>query len=332
MKHLQPLLILLTISCAIFSCQKEYSVENNTVTNSASAQWSFTEGTVQFKGPIDTVAVDTLPNNSKILSIRGHSSDNRDEIALEIFAVDLKPGTYKIPYCLFAYMRSGVLLYQTHQTLVDSFTIIITKLDSTGITGSFRGKAFDTASVDKNIVEGKFSAVFKSNTPVPPASTDSGQVVLWSKAGCGGGTSTTPINAINVSVGGKNGQITRFIASPPTTCDPPGTFSIKLPVGTYPMVAKCGTDSITGMITVVKNGCVKVQIDFSDPQATGDYFPVTPNSNWSYLYQNSSADDTLYTFSTGNTTQLGGKTYNIFTNTDGVSKDSSYYRKSGNTY
>ncbi|GAC1428627.1 MAG: hypothetical protein NVSMB7_05410 [Chitinophagaceae bacterium] len=328
MNYLQRLLTLIAISFAVFSCQKEYSVENHPGGGNASAQWSFSEGSAQFKGPIDTVSVDTL-GNSKILTINGHSSDNKEEIALEIFGTDLKVGTYKTPYCLFAYMRSGILIYQTNQTAVDSFTINITKLDSTGITGTFNGKAYDTAKVGKTIVEGKFSAVFKTSKPPAPASADSGQVVLWSKAGCGGGTSTSPIS---VSVGTKTGQITQFFATEPTTCDPAGTFSIKLPVGTYPLVAKCGADSIKGTVTVTKNTCTKVQVDLTAPQTTGDYFPMTTASNWSYLYEGGTPADTLYTLSTGNTKVLGSQTYYLFTNNDGLSRDTSYYRKSGNTY
>jgi len=325
MKYLQRLLLLSAISFGIFSCQKEYSVENNTGGSNVTAQWSFKEGGIEFKGPIDTAGVDSI-GTYKIFSINGHSNDKKDLINLEFFGTDLKVGTYKTPYCLFAYSRNGVITYQTNQTAIDSFTIIVTKLDSTGVIGSFSGKAWDSTKTYKTIVDGKFSAVFKTSTP--PASTDSGQVVLWSKAGCGGGTSTTPIN---VSVNGKAGQITQFNANEPTTCDPAGRFFVKLPVGTYPWVAKCGTDSVSGTVTVTKGGCTKVLVDFTAP--TGDYFPVTTNSNWTYQHQGSTADDTLLVTSKGTQKPFGGKSYYIFSNNyGGNGSDSSYYRKDPGLY
>ncbi len=325
MKYLQRLIVLFTISAAIFSCQKEYSIENPTGSNTPTAQWEFKEAGVQFKGPVDTVAVDTI-GTYKFLTINGRSTDGNSQITLQVFGADLKVGTYKTPFSLFAYLTAGNPVYQTDQTATDSFTITITKIDTTGVTGTFSGNAL-SGNNGKKIVDGKFNAVFKRATPVPPSSTDSGQVVLWSKAGCGGGTSTSPIA---VTVGGKAGSITKFLAAEPTTCDPAGAYFVKLPVGTYPWVAKCGTDSVTGTVTVTKGGCTKQEVNFS-AAITGDYFPTTLKSNWSYLYENSTPDDTLYTVSAG-VKSIGASSYSVFTNTDGSSKDSSYYRKTPGSY
>lgn len=327
MKYLQRLCILLTISLAVFSCQKEYSVENNGGNTSASAQWSFTEGSAQFKGPVDTVAIDTV-GGYKFLTLNGHSTDNKDQITLQVFGSDVKAGTYKTPFSLFAYLRNGNVLYQTNQTAIDSFTIVITRLDSTGISGTFSGKAYDSAKNYKTIVDGKFSSVFKVSTPIPPVSTDSGNVVIWSKAGCGGGTSTSPIS---ISVGTSSGQITQFFPSEPTTCNPAGAFSVKLPVGTYPLVAKCGSDSLTGTVTVIKNGCTKVQVDLTGSTAANDYFPLTAGSNWANLYEGGAPGDSTYTVSTGQTLTAGANTYNIFGYTDYKYQynDTLYYRKDG---
>ena len=326
MKYLQRLLVLLTISTAIFSCQKEYSIENPGGIVNTSAQWEFKEGGVQFKGPIDTASIDTI-SNYKFLTIIGRSDDGSSQITLQVFGADLKVGTYKTPFSLFAYIKGGTPVYQTDQTATDSFTIVITKVDINGVTGTFSGKALNGTS-GKTIVDGKFSAVLKpAGPPVTPGPADSGQVLLWSKAGCSGGV----ITPINVSVSNKTGQITQFVTTEPGTCNPAGAFSVKLPVGTYPWVAKCSTDSVTGTVTVTKDGCTKQEVNFA-AVPTADYFPMTTNSNWSYLYAASTPDDTLYTLSTGNTKLLSGKTYSLFTNTDGVTKDTSFYRKSGNTY
>jgi hypothetical protein len=331
MKYLQRLFIFLTLSAAVFSCSKEYSLENHNGNTSSTAQWSFTEGSAQFKGPIDTVAIDTV-GTYKFLTINGHSADKTEQITLQVFGTDVKVGTYKTPFSLFAYLKDGKIIYQTNQTLVDSFTIVISKLDSTGIEGTFSGKTYDsTKTIYKTIVDGKFASVFKTANPVPPVSADSGQVVLWSKSGCGGGT-----GPVTVSVGTKSGTISQFFGTEPTTCDPAGAFSVKLPVGSYPLVATCGGDSITGTVTVVKNACTKVLIDLTGlATPVADYFPTTKNSNWSYLDENSTPGDTIYTLSTGLTGTLSGSTqiYNLFTDDYGPgSKDSAFYRKASGTY
>lgn len=316
MKYLHRLIALVLISAGIFSCQKEYSIENPTGTNSLNGQWEFKEGGVQFKGTIDTVSVDTI-NTYTFFTLVGRSDDGSAQMTLQVFGKDLKPGTYKTPFSLFAYIKGGTPVYQTDQTATDSFTIVISKADSTGISGTFNGKASG-----KTIVDGKFSAPLKhSGTNPPPASTDSGQVVLWSKALCTGG------GPINVTVNGKAGQITKLLAAEPTTCDPAGTYFIKLPVGTYPWVAKCGADSVSGMVTVTKGGCAKTEVNFAAPP-TGDYFPMTAGSYWKYLWEGYA--DTLLTTSLGNIKTFNTKQYYEFNNTDGdVQNDyKSYYRKS----
>ncbi|MEO6314165.1 MAG: hypothetical protein ABIU63_06610 [Chitinophagaceae bacterium] len=326
MKYLQRLFVLIIASAAIFSCQKEYSVEIP-VGGNPSAQWEFKEAGVQFKGSIDSASIDTIATY-KFMTLIGRSADGASQITLQVFGADLKPGTYRTPFSLFAYIKGGTPTYQTDQTSVDSFTIVITKIDSFGITGTFSGKAL-SGTESKAIVEGKFSAVLKGGGGVTPAPTDSGQVILWSKAGCGGGTSTTPIA---VTIGNQPGQITSFYAAEPSGCTAAGAFIVKLPAGNYPWVAKCGTDSISGTVAVTKDGCTKAEVDFSAPRV-GDYFPVTANSNWSYLAEGGSPADTLYVRSSGSTKVFGGNNYNLFVNDYGTAgSDSSYYWKSGNTY
>ncbi|HTE09954.1 MAG TPA: hypothetical protein VK645_03275 [Chitinophagaceae bacterium] len=326
MKYLQRLLVLLTISAAIFSCQKEYSIENPGGIVNTTAQWEFKEGGVQFKGPIDTASIDTI-SNYKFLTIIGRSDDGSSQITLQVFGADLKVGTYKTPFSLFAYIKGGTPVYQTDQTATDSFTIVITKADINGVTGTFSGKALN-GTTGKTIVDGKFSAVLKpAGPPVTPGPADSGQVLLWSKAGCAGGV----ITPINVSVSNKTGQITQFVTTEPGTCNQAGAFSVKLPVGTYPWVAKCSSDSVTGTVTVTKDGCTKQEVNFA-AVPTGDYFPMTTNSNWSYLFEASTPDDTLYILSTGVTKPYAPGTFNLFTNDYGTGKDSSYYRKTSGSY
>ena len=114
MKYLQRLFILLTVSAAIFSCQKEYSIENPTGSNTPTAQWEFKEAGVQFKGPVDTAMIDTIITPTvvyKFLTINGHSEDGSSQITLQVFGADLKVGTYKTPFSLFCLFKRRCYAY-----------------------------------------------------------------------------------------------------------------------------------------------------------------------------------------------------------------------------
>jgi hypothetical protein len=67
---------------------------------------------------------------------------------------------------------------------------------------------------------------------------------------------------------------------------------------------------------------------------SGDYFPTTANSNWSYEF-NGDPTDTLYRKAISTTKTAIGNTYNIFMETDDASQgfdSSGYYRKSNGSY
>lgn len=67
------------------------------------------------------------------------------------------------------------------------------------------------------------------------------------------------------------------------------------------------------------------------PVTSGDYFPTTDNSNWTYT--NSATDDTSHVKVEATDRHLEGKNYRIFTNTYGPDdKDSSFFRKGGGIY
>jgi len=333
MRYLQHLLVLTGAVLVFFSCQKEYSVENGQGTNNGTAQWSFKDSlSATYKGPVDTAFIDGV-GNLKILTVEGHSDDGRDLITLQVFATEIKTGSFSTPSSAFDYSRNGQTVYKTENGSIGDFTIVITAIDSFNVTGTFSGKVKDAGGATRTLKDGKFTGKFKGGSVnPPPTGADSGSVVLWSKSGCGGGTSTTPIS---VSLNGKNGQITSFMAAEPTTCDPAGTFFAKLPVGSYTWKAKCGVDSISGTVSVTKNICSKVEVNFAAPPP-GDYFPTTTGSNWTYELISSDAPttiDTLYVLSTGSTKTYGGNLYNLFRNDYGpYGADTSLYRKGGGIY
>jgi len=169
MKHIKQALICFSaLALVFFGCKKEYSYEvpgGGGV--GGSYQWSFTEGTNSFKGPMDTAYLDTLGTLHQ-LNITGRSSDNKDIISLQIFADTIQVGSYQTDRCSFDYLRSGVALYRSDLTAIGQFTVSITAMDSISITGTFSGTALDTGKVKKTITDGKFKVKFKSHTTPPP--------------------------------------------------------------------------------------------------------------------------------------------------------------------
>ncbi|MBC7903517.1 MAG: hypothetical protein H7Y27_08840, partial [Gemmatimonadaceae bacterium] len=157
-------------------------------------------------------------------------------------------------------LDNGAVVYESDITAIGQFTIVISKIDSIGVSGTFSGKVKDSNGNPKDVVNGKFNAKFKTSAVTPPAGD--GQLTLWSKAGCSPGAT-----AIQVSVNGSNGTITSFQAAEPA-CATAGTYTVTLPAGTYTWTATCGAVTITGSVTVTAGGCTRGQVDFTAPVAT----------------------------------------------------------------
>ena len=108
----------------------------------------------------------------------------------------------------------------------------------------------DANNASKNITGGKFTAKFK--TSKPPAT---GQVTLWAKQLCSG-------SAIKVFVGRDSANITAVTATEPTSCGATGNATFTLPAGSYIWKAICGTNEVTGNISVLANTCIKQEVSF----------------------------------------------------------------------
>ena len=64
---------------------------------------------------------------------------------------------------------------------------------------------------------------------------------------------------------------------------------------------------------------------------SGDYFPTTANSNWTYQ-RGTNPDDTSTVLRTGISQTFGGKSYSVFLNDGGIGIDTTRYRKAGGSY
>lgn len=166
MMLLRKLLGISALLILFFACQKELSLENaGQITGS---QWSFKEGSSEFKGPVDTAYLTDIPGG-QTLSIEGSSVDGKGVFVIQVFTNStIKPGVFKTPNVFFNYEISGSSEYLNDVTALDKFTVTIITLDSVSVTGTFSGEVLDKTTNVKTVTEGKFSAKLKNTTVTPP--------------------------------------------------------------------------------------------------------------------------------------------------------------------
>ncbi|MFT3826913.1 MAG: hypothetical protein QM731_23520 [Chitinophagaceae bacterium] len=168
---------LLFLGC--IACQKEVSLETGSITTSS--QWEFKEASSQFKGTIDTAYFDDVFGIPSLI-LDGTSDDLKGELVIQLFGTSITTGTYKTPMVFFDYYQGGKDIYSNDISAIDKFTLTITKLDSTSVTGTFTGQVLDTLGAIKTITDGKFTAYFKKATTTP-----------------GGGTTTSNCRVSNIA-------------------------------------------------------------------------------------------------------------------------------------
>ena len=258
MKTLRLALVTLFGFAFIFSCTKEKSFETGTG-GSVTAEWEFKEGK-EYKGTVDTAYIEDFGTPIKSLFLEGPSLDGKALLSIQVINISTSnAATYKTPQVLFQYLSSTAPIYMSDITASGDFTVVISKIDSANISGTFTGKVKDSSGASKTIVDGKFSAKLKSSsTPPPPA--QNGKLTFWAKQSCTAGGNITVKLSNN-----QNGTITSFNPTAPN-CEASGTASFTVPAGSYTWSAKCGTqDSTSGTITVVANQCVTQEVFFSPP-------------------------------------------------------------------
>jgi len=231
-----------------FSCKKEKSVEGST--GSANTEWEFKDSNFFFRGKMDTAYLQSAGSIPSIV-LEGTSTDGTSDFFLEIFAINLQKTTYKNPNVKFTYVKSGTVLYESIPADTDKFSVTVTGLDADRITGNFSGEVEDALGKTRQITSGTFTGTFKSSTSPP----QTGQVVLWSKKGCGGSGS------IAVKIQNQAGTITAFQNTAPA-CGAPGAATFSLPPGNYSWEAYCNSDTARGSITSTSGNCSTAEVVF----------------------------------------------------------------------
>lgn len=254
MNRIQRIGLLLAVlaGMVLSSCKKEKSLENGNGGPLGPEAWEFKEG-ASFKGPIDTAYYSTLGGVTSLI-LEGVSTDLKDDFYLEILGGSITAGTYATPTVVFEYYSNGALLYHNDPAELNKFSVTITEIDGSGVSGTFSGEVKDSAGNVKNITDGKFTGKFITVPPPPPGT---GQLMLWAQQGCLGIPMVVDIN-------GQKDTITAFQPSAPS-CGTTGTAFFTLPAGDYTWKAVCAgtTDTVSGNVTVTAGSCTAKEINMN---------------------------------------------------------------------
>ncbi len=96
-----------------------------------------------------------------------------------------------------------------------------------------------------------------------------------------------------------------------------------------------GSGSINFTVTFGSSNCTFSLAFSPGAMPTGDYFPITQNSNWTYALEGGTSSDSVHNAVIGYTLTTGGNVYNTIASYDvppSTAFDSSYYRKPGGDY
>ena len=329
MNLFRALLSLTVASVLLIACSKEKSIENS-IGGPTSSAWEFKDTSVLYQGTMDTAYYDNAGAISSVI-IEGKSNDGGSDFYLQLFSNVINQGTYSNPNVYFRYTINGNVVYTSVPSNTGKFSVTIDHVDSTSISGTFSGEVTNPQGKTITIRDGKFSAKLADLSSPPPV-TVNGEVMFWSKGGC-----TPATVALIVTVNSVKDTITSFHQTAPGTCGTTGTATQSLPPGSYNWTAACGGTTTSGTVSIVSNTCTKVEVNFTapppPPPPTGDYFPMTANSSWTYQLEGGSQADTSYIFSAGTTKTFAGNAYTIFLYRDEFGGfDSAYYRKNSGSY
>jgi hypothetical protein len=169
MKLIRIAFYLFITAVLLNACQKEYSNESGN-TKLPSGTWQFMDSANAklFVGNMDSAIISFSSNtNTQELHLFGTSADGSQTFDMQLFADTIKPGTYKASLfqSAFTYSQTAKTLYQAGQ-LTGEFTVTITTLTSSLVTGTFTGFAIDSANALKTLTVGKFTSTIGGSNGV----------------------------------------------------------------------------------------------------------------------------------------------------------------------
>jgi len=344
MKFLKTVSVVLLASLLFYACKKEFSIEAGKTTTSA-GNWEFSDSSVLYSGNIDSVSI-VNTGVTKELHLDGTSLDGSQDFNLVLYSDSFQVGSYKASafQTTFDYSTASKTIYKAAQ-LNGEFVVNITTINNTTIEGTFSGTALDSTGKPTSINNGKFKAAFSQVITAP---TSIG--VLGDSAG---NCKPAVINGIyteGVAVTGENSVQVQV------TVSEPGSYSISTSSVNGIMFSASGTFTSAGVqnILLVASGTPAVAgeqtfaVRYGTSQcafkitfvpaatASGDYFPLTLNSNWKYALQGGTSSDSTFSKVIGYSLVANNNTYQTIAAfgvpSTGLATDSFYYRKPGGDY
>jgi hypothetical protein len=247
MKILKVSSLIVLLATLFFACQKEYSLENAVT---PAGTWQFNNDTKLYAGNIDTAYIETTAT-TKTLNLVGRSADGQQNFLLHLYATDsFNVGTYKASLFQndFLYFTQAKTFYQADQ-FIGEFTVIITAIGNSNISGTFSGLAEDSTGTNKTLTLGKFtSRINLSKNGTGGSGTGTATGTLGASAGVCSQTSTSGTFTQGVSLTSAN---TATVQVNVTTA---GTYTIS--TNTVNGVSFSGTGSFTttGVQNVILTG------------------------------------------------------------------------------
>lgn len=346
---------------AFVACQKEFSIENGQ-SGSLTGAWEFKDSTTSYAGNSVQYYIDDTSNPASANMVyTGATANLGATISIDVYfptgtaaigSYQSANGQVNFSYIFNNSGKKYEAIGLGGQFSTENVTVNITQISDSSVTGTFSGIALDSASRLVPIKAGKFSYRKRVvTTPAPTTSvgtlgtatdTCTGAVVSGTyKKNAALATTNTVRLSVNVTTAGtytiSTDTLKGIYFASTGSFSATGVQSISLQgIGTPTDSAaalrfrvRYGTSSCTFLLKIdTASGVVVVP-------PTGDYFPLTTNSNWSYNYydQSGAMTDSVYVRSTGTFKTLGTNAFNIFVNTYSTPPtDSSFYRKSNGIY
>lgn len=343
MKLFKIVITLFILAIFFNACKKEYSVQNFG-TNAPVGSWQFLNGNSPYTGNIDSAYIDTISPTTKELHLDGVSTDGTQNFYLILYADSFTVGAYKASLFQNTFdllTTTGKNIYQANQ-LIGEFIVNITTITKSVILGTFSGTAKDSAGTAIQLTSGKFEATFPN--AVPPSTGVLGDSSGNCKPVVLNGTYTQGITAtaantvqaqVVVAVAGtytiSTNTVNGITFSGTGTFTNPGVQNVILTASGVP-VASGGQNFV---LSYGNSQCGFTVNFLAGVTASGDYFPLTLNSNWTYNLVGVSPSQSVFQQVINYSPNFSGTNYQTiaFYNVPvGAAVDSFYYFKPGGNY
>lgn len=334
----------LVLAVSFISCKKEFSIENGG--QLATGDWQFKDSSKDYKGLIDTAYIDAS-NATHELHLIGTSNDGLQQFHLVIYADSFKVGTYKASTFQSSLdYSSGVnSIYEAGQ-LNGEFIVKITSINKSLVTGSFSGSALKDGSQIVQLTDGQFKAILKGPIENPTSVGVLGDSLgnckpVVVKGNYTQGTVMNPQNTIQVQVDvAKAG--TYYIYTDDVndiTFSGEGNVQVGTQIITLNAAGLPASSGDQNFVLHYGNSICSFTINFQPGAApSGDYFPKSQKSNWTYTNDFDNTD-LSFTKVSKDPKVVNGTSYTVYlldgvlpTEGSNLSDTAFIFRKNGNDY